>query len=152
MATLPIGVVGVAPDVARAIAIEIHRQTTIAVGHELRHAHRAGVGAGQAQRVEMIFTRHQQKLFKLGAKEGCACGVVAGVMKGEGRKRIDDAITAGIRTIGSLDADDGDDDLGRDAIGFRGAQHRRFVGTPERRAIANALVGDEQRAGVRTRV
>src|SRR5579862_261868 len=59
----------VAPQIAMSMAVA-DRKLAIARWHELQRAHRAGVGAADAQWIEAFLVREQQKLCEFALKEG----------------------------------------------------------------------------------
>ena len=136
------GVGRVIPDVALAIAIPIGGQLAIAAGHELRHAHRASIGAERTQIVHAFLPAQQQELFQFAAEEAGA----PRIFKTEGRQGVDHPVLAGLDAIGALDADDRGHHLGRHAITGLGPGQRRLVQGHEVAPAVDAFLGQEQLA------
>jgi hypothetical protein len=63
------GIVRVAPDIDVAVTVEIHGIGAEAARHELRQAHRPGVGALEGQRVDLLFAGQQQEFAQFLAEE-----------------------------------------------------------------------------------
>ena len=66
-------------------------------------------------------------------------------MEGQRGQRFEYAETAGVGAILGFNADDGDNDLGRDAVQGRRFGQRRFVGSPETDAAVDPPIVDEAR-------
>ncbi|MCY1547028.1 hypothetical protein D9M68_830610 [compost metagenome] len=124
-----------------AVAVEVHRVGAKAAWHELRQAHGAGVGAFQAERVDLFLARQHEELAQLLAEERRTRRIV----EGQRRQRIDYAVAAGVAAIEGLHADDRDDHLGRHAVLLFGTFQRLFVLTPEIHTAGDTRVGDKDR-------
>src|SRR4029077_13800762 len=70
------GVGRIAPEVDRAVAVEVDGEAPLAARHELRDADRAGVRAAHGKDIEAQVAREQQVLLELVAEIGGARGVV----------------------------------------------------------------------------
>src|SRR6185437_9073234 len=110
--------------------------------HELRRAHRPGIGSPHGPRIETGLASQQQKLFEFAAEEFSPCRIV----EAQRGQRVQHAVRAGQAAIVGLDADDGGQVLGRDAAAHTGLIERLAVRDPEFRALADAPFGEEDRA------
>jgi hypothetical protein len=112
-----------AEQVDLAAAVEVHRVFHQAAGHELRHADGAGKRALQRQRIDAVLAREQQRRFQLAAEEGHALAPLRRFRIGEGQRgqRVEHAEAAGVAAVHGFDADDADQDFGRDAVQRFGA-------------------------------
>ena len=128
-----------APEVALAVAVAVHRVGAVAARHELRRAHRAGVGALHRRDVELFLAREQQELLELGAEVARARRVV----ESERRERVHDAELAGDAAEEGLGAEDADDHVRRDARVLRDRGDVVAMLGPERDAGVDALGGQE---------
>ncbi|MNP11516.1 hypothetical protein D3C76_1037080 [compost metagenome] len=124
-----------------AVAVEIHGVGAEAARHELRQAHGAGVGAGQAERVDLLLAGQQEELLELLAEEIGARRIV----ETEGGQRVHHPEVAGIAAEEGLHADDRDDVLRRHAVFLLGAGQGVGVLVPEAHATGDAPVADEHR-------
>ena len=135
------GVDRVAVEVDPAVAIEVHRVGANAARQELRVTERAGEGAAVAGRVARLLTREQEQGFELAPEQFGARWIVEG-QGGERRQRLE---VAGVAAVDRLDADDGDDDLGRHAELAGGTFQLVRVFVPERTATVDTGVVEETR-------
>ncbi|MCY1209486.1 hypothetical protein D9M72_211390 [compost metagenome] len=136
-------------EVDAAVAVEVDRVLGDAAGHELRHAHGAGVAAHGRERVVGGAAFGAQEAFELAAEEGDALGrarVALREVEGQRGQRIDHAEVAHVAAVDGLDADDADDDFRRHAVGGLGARERLGVGAPEAHAGRDAHRVDEAAA------
>ena len=92
------------PDIALAIAIEIHRQSFKIARHELRLAHRPGPGALHAIRAGVAVVQNAQSRHQFIAEIGRAAP-----FPGQGGERFNHTKTASIATVIRLNAPNRDD-------------------------------------------
>ena len=102
---------GVQVDVA--VAVEVDRVAVEARRHELGHAERAGVAAAPGERIDALALAEHEPVLELVAEEGAAVLAPAREVERQRRQRVDDAEVAHLPAEDRLDADDADDDLGR---------------------------------------
>ncbi|MNP15834.1 hypothetical protein D3C76_1082060 [compost metagenome] len=124
-----------------AVAVEVHRVGTEAARHELRQAHGAGIGAGQAERVDLLLAGQQEELLELLAEEVGARRIV----EAEGGQRVHHPEATGIAAEEGLDANDRDYVLRRHAVFLLGARQHFGVLVPELHTALDTRVGDEDR-------
>src|SRR5262245_26516476 len=122
-------------QVSLAVAVEVYGVTAVTARQELRQADRAGGRSAQSERIEARFTREQQILLQLAAKEIRA----RRVLKRQGREDIENPEGAGNPAIQCLDTYGGDNDLFRHAIFARGACDDARVLLPEADPAVNTL-------------
>jgi len=91
------------------------------------------------ERVITIFAGQEQEIFQLAAKEFGPRRVIES-QRGE---RFEDAEAAGVSPVLGLDADDGNDDFGRDAVDRFGALQEGTVLFPEAQTTRFAAAVDE---------
>ncbi len=107
--------------------------------HELRHAHRAGVGTQRRERVEFAVAAEPHELLELllevlGARR---------IVEGEGRQRVEDAVTARDTAEGGFDADDAEQVFG-EYVPLQGDGIEQLaVLAPEPGAGVDAIAGQE---------
>src|SRR5450830_689687 len=135
------GVISVGPDIDMPGAVEIHRIGAKTARHELRQAHGSGVGALEAQRVELLFTGQQEELTQLLAEKIGPRRVV----EAQGRQGVDHPVIAGITAKKGFHADDRDNHLGRHAVFLLGTGQGRFMLAPEIDAAGHSRIGDKNR-------
>jgi hypothetical protein len=99
------------PQVAAAVAVEIHRVLAVAARHELAQAHGAGVGTHHFGSGTPSSLPSRMK-FISSLREKIRA-VIAGVRVVEGQRgqRVEHAVAAGDAAVVGLHADDGDDVL-----------------------------------------
>src|SRR5690606_404134 len=91
---------------------EVLRVVDVARRHELGYADGAGIGALGDQRIEAIARREKQELAQLLREEVAA----ARVAHGQRGQAVYDTVVALDGAEAGLDADDGGDDVGVDAV------------------------------------
>ena len=126
------------PEVSMAVGVEIDRVLLIARRHKLTESHGARERANRCKGVLALVARHDQELFQLVAE----IGGTARIIERQRGQRIDDAVLAHVAAPLSLDADDGDDVLGRHAVCLRGTVKRRRMPVPECIALGQHRAGD----------
>jgi hypothetical protein len=100
-----------AQQIDGAVAVVVHGVTAVARRHELRQPDRARIRTLDDERIDLRFARQQQQLLQLVAEVVLAANAV----EGDRRERIDGAERARVAAIGSLDAEDSQDDFRRNA-------------------------------------
>ena len=139
------GVAFAGAQVDAPVAVEIDRITPLAAGHELRDAHRSGVGAADFEGIHAVLACEQKEVFELAAEEGGARRVFEG-QRGQG---FEHAEAPGIAPVLGFDADDGDDDLARHAVDGFGTHQLGAVFLPKREAALDAAGVEEALAVAR---
>ncbi len=124
------------------VAVEIDRVHAEAVGHELRHAHRAGIRAGGHGRRDVFFFGKAQEVAELLAEEFAASRIV----KAEGMQCVEHTVPAGKRAIAGFDTEDGDDDLRRHTVFFLGTREGVGMLAPEVDTAVDAFGLEKDRA------
>ena len=96
------------PNVAPPISLEVNRVAQIRIRHELRLAHRPGVGAHHAARHHVAMVQDFQRAHQLAAKEGGPAPLPR-----QRRQRLDHVVVAGIGAEIALQAPNARDGLRR---------------------------------------
>ena len=126
-----------------AVAVEVDRVAIEARRHELHHAERAGVAAAPGERIDALALAQHEPVLELVAEEVAAVLAPAREVERQRRQRVDDAKVAHLPAEDRLDADDADDDLGRNAVDLLGLRQPALVAAPEGDAGADPHRLDE---------
>ena len=125
------------PQVALAVAVEIHRMLVIGGGHELGLAHGAGPGTDHAIAGYIAVLQDLQGGQQLSTPEALAATVI-----GQGGEGADYAVATDIVTEVALQAPDGHQDLRFDAILLLDTLQHGVVLGQQYSAAADAAGGD----------
>ena len=135
-------------QVDHAVAVEVDRVLAYAAGHELRPAHRAGVGAAQRERVDVAVARKEQGIGQFAAEvfHPRRTGWRVRIGKRQRGHCVHYTEASGVAAIHGFDPEDADDDVGRHAVLLFGAPQRLAVVVPEIHAGVDAHRFDKTRA------
>ena len=128
-------------QIAHAVAVKIHRIAPIAAGYELWNSHGARIGSFHLRHIEALLLREYQKLLELRAKEFAAFRIA----ECQGRQGVQHQVLSLACPVEGFDADDSDDDFGRNPVLPGRAGERVSMRAPEFLALGDARLGQKYR-------
>ena len=133
------GIHRVGKQIPLAIPVKIDGVVAIAGGHELAHAHGAGIGALERGEWPLLLPGKQHQLGELLGEEL----LTGGVVEPQGVEAVEHRMAAHLAAIEGLYADDGDDEGSGHPVVLLGPGQGGGVALPEADPVPDPLRGDE---------